>query len=208
MLIDGAKFTPSSNPTETKIEQVSALPTTALSNGKEVVLTAQDGTNAPGPYTYLNGVWLSLLSQVRADQRYLPNDVAALAGTGLTVSGATLALDKSAIPYDIAGSVIGKATASALILTFKLPRACTLDANFSGSTAYAAEAATESSVFSINKNGSQIGTITYAAASDTATFSTQAAISLTAGDVLSIVAPATPDATLSGVAFTLAATLA
>ena len=72
--------------------------------------------------------------------------------------------------------------------------------------AKAAVAATGSSVFVIVKNGTQVGTITFAASSVTATISIASNVLFAIGDVITIVAPATADATLSDVDFTLVAT--
>lgn len=60
-------------------------------------------------------------------------------------------------------------------------------------------------VCAINKNGSQIGTITFTAGSSVGAISVASQTSLVAGDVLSVTAPTLKDATLADFAFTLRA---
>lgn len=111
-------------------------------------------------------------------------------------------------PFDATAYYPGVPTASAKVLRVPVARAISFPANFSGSYGVASVAATGSTAFDVQKNGSSIGTITFAAAASTATFTTAggAAQSLAAGDVLAIIAPATPDATLADVGFVLAGT--
>lgn len=62
----------------------------------------------------------------------------------------------------------------------------------------AVTAATASTVFSIRKNGTQIGTITFAAGATVATVNlTQTGVNQ--NELITITAPATPDATLAGI---------
>lgn len=102
----------------------------------------------------------------------------------------------------------GVPSASAIIMRIPTARAVSFAANFAGSYGVASVAATGSTVFDVTKNGSSIGSITFAAAATTATFTTSggSAQTLAAGDVLAIIAPATPDATLANVGFALAGT--
>lgn len=80
--------------------------------------------------------------------------------------------------------------------------------NFSGSYGTTKTTATGSTTFIVNKNGSQIGTIVFAAGGSTPTFTTTAGAAQTfaAGDILTIVGPATGDATLTNWSATLAGT--
>jgi hypothetical protein len=111
------------------------------------------------------------------------------------------------VPVVPAAFYPGTPTASALILYLPFAVAVTLPANLAGSYVKAKTAATASTAFDVQKNGSSVGTITFAASGSAATFSTTggAAVSFAAGDVLSIVSPATPDATLSDIGFSLLA---
>jgi hypothetical protein len=92
-------------------------------------------------------------------------------------------------------------------LRFTAGRAFTIPANLAGSIVAAKTAATASAVWNLQKNGSTVATFTFAAAGATGALSTQAAIVFSVGDKLSIVAPATPDATLADVDFTILAVL-
>jgi hypothetical protein len=78
----------------------------------------------------------------------------------------------------------------------------TFAGNFTGSSLTATVAATASTVFDIQKNGASIGTATFAAAGTTATLATTggAAQAFAVGDKFALIAPATPDATLAGLA--------
>lgn len=112
-------------------------------------------------------------------------------------------------PFDMHGFYPGLPTASAILLRVPAARAVGFVANFTGSYGAASAAATASTAFDIQKNGVSIGTATFALGATTATFASAgggAAQSLAAGDVLSVIAPATPDATLANVGFVLAGT--
>lgn len=111
------------------------------------------------------------------------------------------------LPYDITASIFGLPANGETSVRFVTVRAFNIAANFSGSYAKSSIAATASTVFSVQKNGSQVATITFASAGTSGTFSTQAAVSFAAGDRFSIVAPATADATLADIDFAIAASL-
>jgi hypothetical protein len=69
-----------------------------------------------------------------------------------------------------------------------------------------ATAAMGTAIFRIKKNGADIGTMVFAASATAATFSMSSATVFNAGDLLTIVAPATPDATLANLAWTIMGT--
>lgn len=123
-------------------------------------------------------------------------------------AGAAQSMVPAVQPFDVHAFYPGVPTASAKVLRVPVARAVSFPANFGGSYAKASVAATGSTVFDVQKNGSSIGSITFAAAASTATFVTAggAAQSLAVGDVLSIIAPGTADATLADVGFVLAGT--
>lgn len=105
--------------------------------------------------------------------------------------------------YDItSGRLLGRPASDE---TFDLgisARPVTFPANLAGSIARASAAATGTAVFSIRKNGVEVGTVTFDGSS-TGAFSSSG-FALAAGDLVSIVAPTTQDATLAGLIFTLA----
>jgi hypothetical protein len=61
--------------------------------------------------------------------------------------------------------------------------------------------------FAVQKNGVNVGTMVFATAATTATFAMTSAITFNAGDVLTMVAPAVPDATLANLAWTFVGTM-
>lgn len=109
--------------------------------------------------------------------------------------------------YDIGGGCTGKPSASAVILRMPAVRAFTLPTNLSGSQGKAGAAATASATFNIAKNGTNIGTMVFAASATTPTF-TLTATSFGSGDVLTVTAPSSQDATLSDLGFVLAGSMA
>ena len=109
-------------------------------------------------------------------------------------------------PYDLSALYPGLVTASALVLRVPLARAVTFPAGLSSSRGTSVAAATASTTFSIQLNGVAVGTMHFAAAATSATFTAAADINAAAGDILSVHAPASPDATLADVGFVLAGT--
>lgn len=81
---------------------------------------------------------------------------------------------------------------------------CTFPLNLVGSDIDADVAATGSSVFSVKKNGVEFATATIAAAGTSATFAGPQT-AFVAGDVLTVTAPATADATLADVSLSFLA---
>ena len=108
------------------------------------------------------------------------------------------------LPYDLGSTVVGKPTASEVIFRFRAVRAFTLQS--SGHEIVANVAATASSVFTITKNTTSIGTVTFAASGTTPSVSISQT-SFAAGDRLIITAPASVDSTLADIDFTLLAKL-
>lgn len=112
-------------------------------------------------------------------------------------------------PWDLALYTSSMPTSAQIMMKVKLPRAVDFSADFAGSTSADAEvAATAQAIFSIKKNGAEVGTLTYPAAGVTATFASTggAAVSFAANDVLSVHAPTPADATLSGISICLKGT--
>lgn len=139
----------------------------------------------------------------RADAAYDPIGAAAAAlssANGYTdsqIAGLTF-------PYDLHAFAPGAPAASAVVLHAVVPRAVSIADNLAGSRAHAGVAATASTDFDVLVNGVSVGTINFASAATTATFSTSGgAVALAAGDRLSIVAPGSPDATLADIAFAI-----
>jgi hypothetical protein len=113
----------------------------------------------------------------------------------------------SVIPYDIGSSADGKPASSSTVMMFVAPRNFTIPQNFTGSVAKADVAATADATFIIKKNGTNVATFTFGAGNSTATFSTQSSVSVNAGDVITVTAPSSQDATLFDVAFSFAGSI-
>lgn len=108
-------------------------------------------------------------------------------------------------PYDIAWFVAGKPTASQVCLEFLAVRDVVLPASLTGSQAKAGTASGASAAFDIQVNTVSKGTITFAT-SATGSFTFASPVTLTAGDVLTVVAPGSQDANLADVRVTFAGT--
>jgi hypothetical protein len=128
------------------------------------------------------------------------------AGQVLTSAGAAADPTWTSQPHDVHAFHPGVPGASALVFRGPIARAFTFPADFAGSYFSASANATASTVFDVQKNGVSIGTVTIAAGGTVATFATSGgtAQSFAAGDLLTIIAPATPDSTLADVGFALA----
>lgn len=110
--------------------------------------------------------------------------------------------------YDISQFTTGAPGSSAVVFAYVATRAMTFPINFTASQMVAKTAATASTIFTLKKNGSTIGTATFAIAGTVPTFSVVAVTTLAAGDLLEITAPASADGTLASLRTTLVATLA
>ena len=96
----------------------------------------------------------------------------------------------------------GKPEASEIVVIAEAPYAFT--ANSASCSAKAVTAATASTVFTIYNGAATVGTFTFAASANIATASITAG-TIAKGDLIRIVAPATADATLSDISFTVRA---
>lgn len=108
--------------------------------------------------------------------------------------------------YEIALSITAVPPANTIFLTFVGTVSWSLPLNLTGSMARTSTTATGATSLLIKKNGTQIGTINFAAGATSGTFTFATATSFVAGDILTIVAPSTPDTTLANVGITLKGT--
>lgn len=111
-----------------------------------------------------------------------------------------------AYPYDLGGTLSGSPTASMVIMRYPMPRPVTFPSGLTNSQGRAGTAATASTTFNIQKNGTNVGTMVFAASATTATFTMASSTSFATGDVLTVVAPATPDTTLASLGWSLSGT--
>jgi hypothetical protein len=114
--------------------------------------------------------------------------------------------DLPAQPYDVGCTYAGAPTASFVLLRYPFPRQVVFPSGLTSSQGVAGTGATASTTFAIQKNGSPVGTMVFAAAATVATFTMSSPTTFAVGDVLTVVAPATPDATLANLGFSLAGT--
>jgi hypothetical protein len=103
----------------------------------------------------------------------------------------------------VSGSFSGRPTANLVLQSYVFAAPATVPAGFSGSRGTAATAATASTTFNIQKNGANVGTMVFAPSAAAATFTMNSAILFNAGDVLTLVAPSAPDATVANLAWTI-----
>ena len=116
-------------------------------------------------------------------------------------------VDAADPPADISGYKPGQPAAGEVLVRVPVTRRTRLKTDLAGSQGVAGTAATAQADVDIQRNGTSIATMRFAAGADIATFIAASETLLETGDVLSVVAPPTPDATLAGVGFTLAAAL-
>lgn len=108
-------------------------------------------------------------------------------------------------PY-IVGSFLESAPAnSQVMLRHVVPVAIDIATNCATSQAKLGTAATASTVFDIQKNGSSFGSATFASSGTTATFSCTHT-TFSAGDIITVVAPSSADATAAKFTMSLYAT--
>lgn len=124
-------------------------------------------------------------------------------GQTLTYSGSAWAPATPYAGYDIPVFIPDRPTSSMLCCRIAAVRNFDLPASLTGSVASAGVAATGSTVFTIYKGASSIGTVTFAPAGTTGTFSFASLVSFTSADLLRIVAPASVDATLADISISL-----
>lgn len=127
--------------------------------------------------------------------------------TGADAAPAYRVLDPADIPaqpFDVTAFYPGTPLASAILLRVPIARSVSFLANFAGAYGKASVAAAAAAVFDIQKNGVSAGSMTFSLGATTATFTTSGSVTFAAGDVLSIIGPVTPDATLANIGLVLA----
>ena len=195
------------------------------------VTSSGSGGSAPGFYLdniFLQGglpapalpsglmIWKGTWS---ASQTYQPNDVvtyssstflALVANTNVTpVAGATWqSLGGSAtLTVDYPTWFAGVPGNSETLARLTIGKATAFPTNLTGSQGSSGIAATASTLVSFKKNGAAaFGTCTFAISGTTCTFASASGASFAAGDVLTLVGPASAAATLGDIAITLEGT--
>jgi hypothetical protein len=129
-------------------------------------------------------------------------------GTAPTNGAAIVAWDigGGGAPYDVGVYFPGQPEAGATLLQFVASRAFTLPADLTDSQGYAGAAPTAQADLDLQKNGASIGTISFAAAASTATFTFASEVAFAAGDRLTVLAPGSQDASLADISITFKGT--
>jgi len=157
-----------------------------------------------GSHVRAAGIWAPDLGSASIGE-LLDVDISGIA-TGQQLSWNGTALVPVTEPFDLGMHLPDLSTAGALLAEIVLARPVAFPATFTASTGYARVAATGETVLDVQKNGANIGTVTFAAASSTPTFALASPTSFAAGDRLGIVNEDPADATLAGVSLTFAGT--
>lgn len=137
------------------------------------------------------------------------SDPASAGELWVTTSGA---LAVSGVPPLLPfGFVIAGLPGAGQVYNLVMGMACSIHANFAGTVVFDTTLTTANAIFTVNKISSgsttAIGTLTITNSSHTSvTLSTQAAVTMAAGDVLQLVAPGSQDATLADLGITILAT--
>jgi hypothetical protein len=106
-------------------------------------------------------------------------------------------------PYDLSMFLPGVYSAGALMAQIVFDRAVSFPVDFASSAGYSGVTATAGTVLDVQKNGVNIGTITFDNLGNTATFSLAGGASFVVGDRISILNENPADATLADLSITL-----
>ncbi|HKM68915.1 MAG TPA: phage tail protein [Stellaceae bacterium] len=109
---------------------------------------------------------------------------------------------KAAVSTTVSGSYTGTTTANQVAQRYVFAGTVIFPVGLSGSQGTAGVAATTSTTYDIQKNGTNVGTMVFAASATAATFGMPSATTFMSGDVLTVIAPLTPDPTLTNLAWT------
>ena len=131
-----------------------------------------------------------------------------LSATLLASVNALVTAFTNAQPYELDKFIAGSPSASQIVFERIFAITVMLPAGLTGSLGKAGTAATASTTFNIQKNGTTVGTMVFGASATVPSFTFTSAVTFNAGDVLSIVAPASPDATLANIAWVLLGSIA
>ena len=141
----------------------------------------------------------------------IDNGGARLKGVGMPTATDD-GVPRAFIRYDLPFECGGKPAAGEVFGPFVSPAAFTVPAGLPGSVATSLVAAAASAVWTLSRipagstTATPVGTVTFAAAARVGTFTAASAITVAVGDILTLTAPATQDATLADIGFTFAGT--
>lgn len=165
---------------------------------------------APGT-TFVTGTIFRLYGKKAVS--YVPTTIAALSDVDfvpaptnsqvLTYNSTTSKWEPISLAFDANMFFPGSYSSNQILARILIPKNMKLLSGLSGSFSSSTVAATSTTAISILKNASSIGSIEFAAGGTTGSFTFASDVTFAPGDILSIVAPSSPDATLSNVSLTL-----
>lgn len=126
------------------------------------------------------------------------------AGQVARVNGDESALEFDDLACDLALWVPGTFADSQVLARIVMPRPCVFPGDMTGASAEALGPSTGAAAVTVKKNGVGVGTIEFAASGTAGAFVFGDDVSLAAGDVFSLHAPAPADATLADLSVTFA----
>jgi len=138
---------------------------------------------------------------------YTADQISETAGNKIMTAAERTKLGKVLNVYQLAGSLPGAPASSHRVFHHLAVAAFTLPQNLTGSAGKAKTQASAQTDFDIQVNGVSEGTMRWAASGTTASFIFAAGVSVAAGDEIKIIAPASADATLANLVWTLKGTL-
>lgn len=178
------------------LSRVTALPGSP-SNGQIYIVPSGASSNANAIAIRDNGAWTYVTPQT-GWRAWVVDEAIEYVWLGS-------AWGRASSPVDMGTFAAGTPAASEVLLRYVFARTTTFADEFAGSQASAGTAATASTVFLVKKNGSTVGTVTFAASGTVGVFATTGTtVSFAAGDVIELQGPSSPDATLANISFTFA----
>ena len=185
----------------------------------QAIFNAEITARNAGDSTLQNNINAEITARTEADdtlQSFIDAEVLARLAADATLQAnidaevsARLAAEASlpVTPYDLATFISGKPANGATIIRMISNRSFLIPAGLTETKASAGVAASASTVFSLRKNGTQFGTITFAASSGTGTMAAASNTTFAVDDILTLVNQATADATLADISITISAVL-
>lgn len=107
------------------------------------------------------------------------------------------------LSYDLATYIVGKPSSNEALLRFRSARTFNIVADQTSGQFKSGTAATSITTFTIKKNSVVIGNAVFPAGGTSATITLSASVVVNVGDMITITAPATVDATLADIDVTL-----
>ncbi len=128
--------------------------------------------------------------------------------TGTDVIQVPITLAAGTQPFDIGNFLVGSPTAGQTIMRFIVARTVTFPANFALNQMKSNVTAAGTAVFTLNKNGSSVGTATFSGGGTTPVWASSggAPVTFAVGDVGTFVAPSPADANLADLEWTFTGT--